>query len=138
LKARVWLVYLEGTALFVTQSDAGDTSIFRYPQLVASGGIYFWQKLLEDNLDLKIGFRGRFQSSSRGELFNPEVIAFVPNNGTPLGTGSSVDGVLFAGLGRAVVSLTWENLTNSRYFITPHYPVLDRAIKFGIRWQLWD
>lgn len=138
LKARVWLLYLEGTALFVTQSDAGDTSIFRYPQLVASGGIYVWQKLLEDNLDLKIGFRGRFQSSSRGEFFNPEVIAFVPNNGTPLGAGSSVDGVLFAGLGRAVVSLTWENLTNSRYFITPHYPVLDRGIKFGVRWQLWD
>lgn len=138
LKARVWLLFLEGTALFTTQRDAGDTSIVRFPELAASGGIYFWQKLLEGNLDLKIGFRGRFQSRSHGELFNPEVIAFVPNNGTPLGAGSSVDGVLFAGLGSAVVSLTWENLTNARYFITPHYPVLDRAIKFGIRWQLLD
>jgi outer membrane receptor protein involved in Fe transport len=138
LKARVWLLYLEGTILFLQQTDTGDTSILRYPHVVASGGVYFWQKLLEDNLDLKIGFRGRFQSSSRGELFNPEVVAFVPNKGTSLGAGSAVDGVLFAGLGRAVVSLTWENLTNARSFITPYYPVLDRAIKLGVRWQLWD
>jgi len=30
-------------------------------------------------------------------LFNPEVIAYVRNAGTPLGFGSSVDGFLIAG-----------------------------------------
>ena len=89
-------------------------------------------------LDLKIGFKGRYVSNSLGELFNPEVLAYVPNTGQHLGFGSSVDGFLIAGLGNAYIHLMWENLSNASYFITPFYPVFDRTIKFGVSWQFMD
>lgn len=138
LRARVWVLVAEGTGMFITQQDEGGTSLTRYPRYTASGGIYFWQRLLNDNLELKIGFRGRYVSGSHGEQFNPEVLAYVQNTGTPIGFGSSVDGFLIAAIGSAYVHFMWENLTNARYYMTPYYPVLDRAIKFGISWQFLD
>ncbi|MDL1891346.1 TonB-dependent receptor [Sphingobacteriales bacterium CHB3] len=135
---RFWLLYIDGTATFLTQQDGGGNTLAIYPKLSASGGIYLWQKLLNDNLNLKIGFKGRYISGSQGERFNPEVLAYIPNTGTRLGFGSSVDGFLIAGLGNAYVTLMWENLTNSRYYVTPYYPVLDRAVRFGISWQFLD
>ena len=134
----VWVLYLEGTGTFITQQDDAGTTLARYPKLSANGGLYFWQKLLNGNLDLKIGFKGKYVSASQGEEFNPEVLAYVPGSGRRLGFGSSVDGFLIAGLGNAYVHLMWENLTNARYYITPYFPVLDRAIKFGVSWQFLD
>ncbi len=134
----VWVFSLEGTGTFITQQDQSGTTLARYPKLSANGGVYYKHKLINDNLDLKIGFKARYVSRSQGELFDPEVIAYVPNTGVPIGFGSSVDGFLIAGIGNAFIHLMWENLTNSRYYITPYYPVLDRAVKFGVSWQFLD
>jgi len=138
MRARVWVLVVEGTGMFIIQKDQDGTSLTRYPRYTANGGVYFWQRLLNDNLELKVGFRGRYVSGSHGEQFNPEVLAYVQNTGTPIGYGSSVDGFLIAAIGNAYVHFMWENLTNARYYITPYYPVLDRAIKFGIAWQFLD
>ncbi len=138
LRGRIWKLYLEGTGTYVAQQNESGTTLARYPKLSANGGIYFWQKLLNDNLELKIGFKGRYVSGSQGELFNPEVIAYVRNDGTRLGFGSSVDGFVIAGIGSAYVHLMWENLSNAGYYITPYYPVFDRQVKLGISWQFLD
>ncbi|MBI5471041.1 MAG: TonB-dependent receptor [Ignavibacteriae bacterium] len=138
LKGRVWVLYIDGAGTFITQQNESGSILTRYPRFSANGGIYFWQKLINDHLDLKIGFRGRYVSGSQGELFNPEIIAYVANEGTPLGFGSSVDGFLIAGIGNAFVHLVWQNLTNAAYYSTPYYPVYDRQVKLGISWQFLD
>lgn len=138
LNARfAWLV-MEGTGTFITQQDENGAILARYPKLSARGGIYYWNRILNDKLNLKVGFKGRYVSSSSGEIFNPEVVAYVPNSGPEMGYGSSVDGFLIAGIGSAHIHFMWENLTNARYYITPYYPVLDRAVRFGISWQFFD
>lgn len=138
LLARIWKFHADGVALIITQQDQAGNSLSTYPKFTASGGIYYWQKLLNDALDLKIGLKGKYISGSRGEVFNPEVLAYVPNTGASIGFGSSVDGFVIAGLGNAYIHLMWENFINTRYFTTPYYPVLDRAIKFGVSWQFLD
>jgi outer membrane cobalamin receptor len=138
LRARIWILILEGTGQFITQQDEAGIKLSRLPKLSANGGVYFWHKLLNGNLDLKIGFKGNYVSGSQSEVFNPEVLAYIPNNGLRMGFGSSVDGFLIAGLGSAHIHLMWENLTNSQYFVTPYYPILDRAVKFGVSWQFLD
>lgn len=138
LNARIAWLALDATGTFITQQDENSSSLARYPKLSARGGIYYWNRILNDKLSLKIGLRGRYVSGSSGDVFNPEVIAYVPNNGPDLGYGASVDGFLIAGIGSAYIHFMWENLTNSRYYITPYYPVLDRAVRFGISWQFFD
>ena len=131
---RWWLFYLEGVGTYLVQKSGG-TKISSYPKFSANGGIYFWNKLVNDNLDLKIGFRGRYTSSQTGFEFNPEVLAYVTNSHQDIGLGSSVDAFLIAHIGDAYLHFIWENLTNQQYFATPFYPVRDRAIRIGVSWE---
>ncbi len=135
---QIWVFSLEGTGMFITQQDQAGANLTTYPKFSGSGGIYYRKKLINDNLDLKIGFKARFVSRSTGERFNAEVLAYVPNTGIPIGIGSSVDGFIVAGLGNAYIHLMWENFTSAPYYISPYYPVLDRAVKFGVSWQFLD
>jgi iron complex outermembrane receptor protein len=131
---RWWLIYLDGVGTFLVQKSGGN-KIISYPKVSANGGIYFWNKILDDKLDLKIGFRGRYTSSQVGFEFNPEVLAYVANRHQDIGLGSSVDAFLIAHIGDAYLHFIWENLTNQQYFATPFYPVRDRAIRIGVSWE---
>ena len=72
-------------------------------------------------------------------LFNPEVLAYVPNNTTAgLGQASTVDFVLEAHLGDASIHLIWENLPSISYYATPYFPGLDREVRFGVAWEFWN
>ncbi len=131
---RIWMLSLEGTGTTMLQQSAGST-LENYPKLSAQGGLYFWNTILQGRLDLKAGFRGRYLSSWRGELFNPEVLASVPNTGRKMSMGASVDFVLIAHIGDAYIHFLWENLTNEQYFTAAYYPIEDRAIRFGVAWE---
>jgi outer membrane receptor protein involved in Fe transport len=132
---RLWILHLEGTATYLIQQDNDGTTLDQYPRLCGNGGIYFWSKVLQNKLEIKAGFRGRFQSSHVGAEFNPEILAYVPGRGPKLGAGSSADFFLITHIGDAYIHLMWENLTNVQYNSTPFYPVLDRAVRFGISWE---
>jgi len=108
------------------------------PQWWASGGIYFWDKLLGENLDLKIGVRGHILGPQDGMEFNPEAMIFVPSGLTPLGIATAIDGFLVAHLGSAYVHFIWQNLFDNNYVVTPFYPMPDRAVRLGISWELLD
>jgi hypothetical protein len=70
--------------------------------------------------------------------FNPEVVAYVTGTNRSIGRGGVIDFLLIARIGDAYVHLTWENLTNVQYFSSPFYPVLDRAVRFGISWEFFN
>jgi len=133
----VWMLYFEGTGTYLVQQSGGAT-VRDLPKLFGNGGVFFWKTMFNDNLNLKVGFRGKYISSSRGQEFNPEVVAYVPGTGPALGQGSTIDFLMIARIDKAYLHLTWENLSNTRYFATPYYPVLDRAVHFGVSWQFLD
>jgi len=134
LQWRFWVLALEGTGTIIIRKTR-EGSLQDFPKTSANGGIYFWQTLLNNKLELKTGFRGRYVASHVGLEFNPEILAYVPGTGPKIGPGSSVDFFATAHIGDAYIHLMWENLTNMGYFTTPYYPVLDRAIRFGISWE---
>ena len=114
---------------------AGGATLDDFPKLWGNGGVYFWSRLFNDKLELKAGVNGRFAFSHTGMAFNPEVVAYVPADGPPLGTSSSVDLFLIARIGDAHIHFIWENLTNVKYFTTPVYAGGERALRFGISWE---
>ncbi len=134
---RVWHFYGEGSANYLVASENG-VETRTIPQWWASGGIYFLGKLFDDYLDLKIGARGRMIGQQDGMEFNPEAMMFVPSMLPPLVFATVVDGFLVAHLGSAYVHFIWQNLFDNDYVVTPFYPMPDRAIRFGISWQLVD
>ena len=85
---RVWKLFLEGTGTYMVQTSGGlNTQLF--PKVWANGGVYYWNTLLNDKLELKVGFKGRYQSSYLGAEFNPEVLAYSLNNEFSLGQAAS-------------------------------------------------
>jgi len=131
---RLWKLYLEGTGTYMIQTSGGfKTQLF--PKVWANGGIYYWHTLLNKKLELKVGFRGRYQSSHFGAEFNPEVLAYVVNSSPALGQAAMGDFFVTAHIGDAYIHLMWENLTGIQYFSTPFYPVLERAVRVGVSWE---
>jgi outer membrane cobalamin receptor len=137
LGMRVWELYLEGTGTYMIQTSGGfNTQLF--PRIWANGGIYYWNTLLDNKLEFKIGFRGRYQSSHLGAEFNPEVLAYVLSASPTLGQAASGDFFVTAHIGDAYIHLMWENLTSVEYFSTPFYPVLERGLRLGVSWEFLD
>jgi len=136
-RLRFWVLSLEGTATYSVQRSSG-VRIDDLPQVFADGGIYFWDSLLNDKLELKAGARGHFRTRHEGSSYNPEVIAYVPNVGTRLGVASTVDLLLIAHIGQAYVHIVWENVANVKYFTTPYYVADDRGVRFGVSWEFLD
>jgi outer membrane cobalamin receptor len=125
---------LEGNVEYLVQKSGGAT-LEAFPKVSGSGGLFFRSRLVNDKLELKTGFRGRFALGYSGSVFNPEMIAYVTNPGTPLGTSASADFFLIGHIGDAYIHFMWENLANIRYYGTPYYPGGERAIRFGISWE---
>lgn len=125
---------LEGNVEYLVQQSGGAT-LAAYPKMSGNGGLFFRSMLVNDKLELKTGFRGRFSLGYSGVVFNPEMIAYVTNTGTPLGTSASADFFLIGHIGDAYIHFIWENLANIRYYGTPYYPGTERAIRFGFSWE---
>ncbi len=134
---RVWRLLFEGSGTYFV-SRSGGTASEDLPRLWVAGGAYFRNELFKGNLDLKVGIRGWYRTGYNGDLFNPQVLAFVPNAGLPLGRAASVDFVLLAHLGDAQIHFIWENLPGISYFASPSYPGLDRVLRFGLSWDFWN
>jgi len=134
LRIRFWHMLVEGMGAYIFQ-ESGGTTVEEIPDVAANAGIYFWDSLFDGHLHLKSGFRGTYQSSQLGTEFNPEVLSFVRNANAVIGAGGKVDFILIGRLGNAYIHFIWENLTDAQYFTTPFYPVLDRAIRFGVSWE---
>jgi outer membrane cobalamin receptor len=128
---RWWVLFAEGTAQYITQETQSEYSL---PRLTASGGIYYWNKLVNDHLDLKVGFRGKFISAYDGMQYNPQTQQYTgrfATDGKAVGVG---DFVLLFHIGDAYVHFIFENLLSRKYYVTPVFPQLERTLRFGVNW----
>ncbi len=133
----VWKLLFEGNGTYFLDRTGG-TAAEDLPRLWVSGGAYFRHRLFNDHLDLKAGVRAWYRTGYHGLLFNPQVLALVPNTGQALGRASTIDFVLFAHIGDAQIHFLWENLPGISYYSSPSYPGLDRVLRFGIDWDFWN
>jgi len=130
----IWRLLLEGTLLYQTATTEGINEKL-LPEFSARGGVFFRDKLFQDHLDLKAGLQGRVLTKHLGLTFNPEVLTYAMHNGPTIGPASSVDFLMIAHIGDAYIHLLWQNLLDTKYFLTPYYPVEERSVRFGIAWE---
>ena len=96
-------------------------------------------ELVNGNLELKIGFRGRYISQQSGMAPLDESGLYVPyvllQSFGPSGTA---DFFVIGKLGDAYLHLIWENLSDNQYMLTPFYPMYARNVRFGVSWEFWN
>ncbi len=126
--------YGEGNVQFIEFANSvGKQSVL--PKWCAIGGIYYWNKLFNDNLNLKVGFRGRIFTAYTGNEYNPQAWMYVPSLQPQVNQAGVGDFVLLAHISDAYVHFIWENLLNLPYAITPFYPMTERSVRFGVSWE---
>lgn len=108
------------------------------PKFILTGELAYQDILFNGALEARIAARSRFMSKHQGMRFLPAQLAHVENPGKPLNAFSTFDLYGVFHIGDAFISLTWENLLNKRYFITPSYPMPDRNVRIGVQWIFLD
>jgi len=127
----------EGSAQYVEVTDDYGTQSF-VPKWSGIGGIYFWDKVFKNHLDIKVGVRGRFLYAYRGMEYNPQAWMYVPSAQPDVKTSGVSDFVLDAHLGDAYIHIIWQNLLDLQYVTTPFYPMVERSLRFGLSWEFAD
>jgi outer membrane cobalamin receptor len=117
-------------------SLSNDSTQFYLPKYSISGGIYFFDKLINDHLQLKTGLQGTYFTGYNTNGFNQQHQVFSP--GLHIGDTAVLDLLLIAHLGDAYIHFIWENLLNRKYITADFYPMPDRAIRFGVSWDFLD
>ncbi len=126
---------VEGTAGLVHWENLPDNGHEEIPRGYARGGIYYRNRLVNDELELQVGVRGQVQGRSYGVTVLGEHLLPLANTRTQLGAASTLDLILIAHIGDAYVHVLWENVTDVKYFTTPFTPALGRRFRFGVSWE---
>ena len=141
LKASYSHFFVEGKATYLKQPDYYHESqkLQLLPELYLDGSFYYKNELVNGNLELKIGFRGRYISQQSGMAPLDESGLYVPyvllQSFGPSGTA---DFFVIGKLGDAYLHLIWENLSDNQYMLTPFYPMYARNVRFGVSWEFWN
>jgi outer membrane receptor protein involved in Fe transport len=127
----------EGT-LISTRYTEVDTVKLLSPNLTMSGELTYRNKFFNNALDVKFGVRSHFMSAQRGMTLNPQLMMYKESTDTTVGAWNRIDLFAILKIGDAYITLSYENLLNANYYITPVYPMPDRVFRLGVNWVFLD
>ncbi|HZY09681.1 MAG TPA: TonB-dependent receptor [Bacteroidota bacterium] len=128
--------FSEGRVQYLESPDNTVPSVF--PKWSADVGVYYWAKLFTNHLNLKLGVQSKLLSSYIGAEFNPQASMYLPNSSSVPNSVGTLDLIILAHIGSAYIHFIWDNILDRQYFITPGYPMTDRALRFGLSWEFLD
>ncbi len=134
VKLELWKFGLDGILNYVREKTDGNL-VYALPQYFGSGEFYYRDILFDGHLDLKVGMRGKFLTSFRGNEFYPQALVYYPTDINEFGPFGSTDFFVRGRVGDAVVYLTIFNITAQNYLMAPVYPALDNSFCIGINWE---
>jgi outer membrane receptor protein involved in Fe transport len=127
----------EGTLLSTRYTET-DTVKLLSPDLMMSGELTYRNKFFNNALDFKFGIRSHFMNAQHGMTINPQMMLYREYSDTTVSSWARLDLFAILKIGDAYVTLSYENLLDANYFITPVYPMPDRTFRFGINWVFLD
>lgn len=136
LSYMIWNFLLEGR---VSQYFVEEGSIIKFiniPETKINAGLYYRDLLFNSNLDLKAGFVLNYTGKQNLRNF---LVPYVGILDADIESWLTLDFTLSAEIQKlAIVYFTWENLFDWNYYITPYYPMLERNVRFGIAWEIFN
>ena len=129
-----WKLTVDGNLNYIYEKDNGQ-QVYTLPKLFASGRLFYRNILFDGHLDLKVGLRGIFLTTFRGDSFYPQAVIYYPSELDEFGPSGSTDFFVRGRIGDAIVYLTIFNITGENYVLAPIYPALDNSFSIGINWE---
>jgi hypothetical protein len=140
-------ILLLGTKSFKTKTDftwtkIPDSSPIRMPELLVRESVYGNFRLFKKALQLQVGADVTWFSSFYGYAYNPNISQFYIQNDKAIGNYPFIDAwaAIKVKPVRFFVKADHVNagMTGRNYYLIPHYPQNDFALKFGLSWVFND
>jgi hypothetical protein len=119
-----------------------DEILFPLPELVARQIVYYQKHIFKKALKFQIGIGISYSTDYFGYAYMPAINEFYVQNRTKIGDYPQFDVFINTKLKRAQIFLKYEhinagsNLTKS--YAVPGYPILNKSLKFGVSWNMFD
>ncbi len=128
---------IDATFLY-TDYTVGTIASLLTPKFMGSGELYYRNKFFKDALDAKLAVRFHAMSVQQGVTFFPRYMIYAENSSGEISAWSRLDTYVVLKIGNAYITLSFENLFNSNYYMTPVYPMPNRTLRFGVNWEFID
>lgn len=135
---RAWKFFFDNE--YIGQYSMSD--IIRIPYFVGRFSFYFESFLFKKSLFLNIGFDLWYNTPLKANAYDPLTMQFYLQNDLTTGNYPFLDIFLNAKIKtvRLYVRLrnTNQRFPNVPYYYTPHYPLQDRTVQFGVSWNFYN
>lgn len=136
---RVTRFHLDNEVMYQTFNDK---SIVSYPSFILRSSLYYQDDEYRHALQSKIGFDVRYHTNYFAPAYQPATGQFLVQRTLEFEYLPVVD--LFvvvkvkAVRGYIVLQNAAQGLFENGNFAAVHYPMADRAVKFGLQWMFWN
>ena len=131
--------YLDNSVVY---QRVPDSVVIRLPQLVLNHSLYYERPLFKNALKLQVGISLLWFSGYYANAFMPATSQFYLQNDRKIGNYPFIDFFVNAQIKTVRLFIKIDHLNSgmsgSNYFVANHYPLNDRAFKFGISWRFFD
>lgn len=119
-----------------------DKYIVPLPEIVGRQIFYYQKRIFKKALKIQLGMGASYSTGYYGYAYMPATSQFYIQNYKQLGYYPNVDIFLNTYLKRAQIFLKYEHINAGRSmgksYQVPGYPQLNRSLKFGVSWNLFD
>jgi len=119
-----------------------DKYIYPLPEIIGRQVAYYEKYIFKGALKIQFGIGASYTTDYYGYAYMPALTEFYTQNQTQLGYYPNIDVFLNTHLKRAQIFLKYEHINAGRSleksYAVPGYPPLNKSLKFGISWNLFD
>ena len=124
--------------LTLTHYKEVDTLKTLMPDVILAGEVSYRDTFFKDKLDAKFGVRSQFYNRQQGMQFDPQTLSYAQYYASIIGRSTTLDLFMILKIGDAHISLSWQNILNASYILSPIYPMPARYIRIGVNWVFLD
>jgi Outer membrane cobalamin receptor protein len=124
--------------LTLTRYKEVDTLKTLMPDVILAGEVSYRNTFFKDKLDAKFGVRSQFYNRQQGMQFVPQTLSYVQNYTSIIGRSTTLDLFMILKIGDAHILLSWQNVLNAPYILSPIYPMPGGHIRLGVNWVFLD
>ncbi len=117
-------------------------SLLRLPELLGSVSIYYTKSLFKDATTIQPGIEVFYNTAYFADAYMPATRSFYLQDEKKIGGAIYADIYLNFTIKNTMFFFKYQHfnaaVTGYNYFMVPHYPMQDYAIKFGLIWRFVD
>jgi Putative porin len=136
---RLWNLHFR--TAFIYQITSND-SIVPLPNIIARQLFYYQKPIFKGALKIQFGVGISYSTEYYGYAYMPALTEFYIQRNTRIGFYPNIDLFLNAHLKRAQIFLKYEHINAGRSlnksYLIPDYPTLNKSLKFGVSWNMFD